>query len=84
MGGYLVQQVGGLHQLRAQRVEEHIRGLQLPVVPLGQRPEALPDGIVEGMQADGVLHVTVQHLGGHTAIKVNNNNNACRNVKDHG
>lgn len=59
---YLVEKIRGLHQLWSQGVEEHIGGLQLPVVPLWQRPEALPDGIVEGVEADGVIYVSVQHL----------------------
>lgn len=59
---YLVEEISGLHQLWSQGVEEHIGGLQLPVVPLRQSPEALPDGIVEGMEADGIIHVSVQHL----------------------
>lgn len=63
---HLVQQVGGLHQLRPQRVEQHIWSLQLPVVSLGQSPEAFPDGVVEGVQADGVVDVAVQHLDEHS------------------
>lgn len=59
---YLVEKISGLHQLWSQGVKEHIGGLQLPVVPLWQSPEALPDGIVEGMEADGVIHVSIQHL----------------------
>lgn len=59
---YLVEQIGGLHQLWPQRVEEHIRSLQLPVVPLWQSPKALPDGIVEGVEADGVIYISIQHL----------------------
>lgn len=33
---YLVEEVGGLHQLWAQGVEEHVGSLVLPVKPLGQ------------------------------------------------
>lgn len=59
---HLVEKIRGLHQLWSQWVEEHIGGLQLPVVPLWQRPEAFPDGIVEGVEADGIIYVSVQHL----------------------
>lgn len=66
---YLVEKISRLHQLWSQGVEEHIGGLQLPVVPLWQSPEALPDGIVEGMEADGIIDVSIQHLVQHSTHK---------------
>lgn len=59
---YLIEQVGGFHQLGPEWVEEHVGGLQLPVVALRQCSEALPDGVIESMQADGIFHITTQHL----------------------
>ncbi|TNN83950.1 hypothetical protein EYF80_005821 [Liparis tanakae] len=70
---HLVQQIGRLGQLWSQGVEEHVRSLQLPVVSLWQSPKALPDGIVEGMQANCIIDVPVQHLvqSGNAELELN-------------
>ena len=58
----MVQQVGALDELRAQRVELDVGHAQHPVVALGEAVVLLPDGVEEGVVADRLLDVTVQHL----------------------
>lgn len=64
---YLIQEVSGLHQLWPQGVEGHIWGLQLPVVPLWEGSIAFPNGVIEGMETNGIFHISYQHLGTRAA-----------------
>lgn len=64
---YLIEEIGGLHQLGPQGVKGNIWGLQLPVVPLWEGPIAFPDGIIEGMETNGIFHISNQHLGTRAA-----------------
>lgn len=64
---YLIEKICGLHQLWSQWVEGNIWGLQLPVVPLWEGSIAFPYGIIEGMETNGIFHISYQHLGTRAA-----------------
>ena len=57
-----VQEVGGLDQFWPQRVKQNVWGFSLPVVALWQGPVLSPDGVEESVGANGLLHVSCQHL----------------------
>ena len=60
--GGSVEKVGGLRQLRPQRVEADIGRLQLPVITLGQAAVLAPHGVIHGVVTDGLLHIPGQDL----------------------
>ena len=57
-----VQIVSRFDELWPQRIEGHLRGLEIPVVSLRKTIEPLPDGVVERVRTNGLLQVANQHL----------------------
>ena len=57
VSGGSVEEVGGLRQLRPQRVELDVRGFELPVVALGQTSVLSPNGVIHRVVTNGLLHV---------------------------
>lgn len=81
---YLIEKICGLHQLRPQGVKGNIWGLQLPVVPLWEGSIAFPDGIIEGMETNGIFHISYQHLGMRAATDIHTLRAASQQRGEHG
>lgn len=60
--GGSVEKVSGLCQLWPQGVEPDIRGLQLPVVTLGQTAVLAPHGVIHCVVTNCLLHISGQDL----------------------